>query len=226
VLGGGVCVNGSWLPPGFGAFVSQPAPAPAPISVQAPVVSSLGCNSPDPFAAIGGGTCVNGGWLPPGYGASAPAPSSSLSQTPQLPSFGPSTPPLGCLGNDPFVSIGGGTCVNGGWLPRSLFGSTPAPSVPAPSQPAAPQPSTTNIVSQTTGCLGADPFISLGGGACVNGAWLPPGMSGLPAAPGTSLPTTTTSTSTTGCVTPDPFVTIPGFRGQCINGNWIPVRRN
>lgn len=74
-----------------------------------------------------------------------------------------------CTGPDPFVSLGGGTCYNGGWLPPGMpvpgggSASLASPSVPSPS-------------GQSSGCLTADPFVSLGGGTCYNGGWLPPGM--------------------------------------------------
>ena len=46
---------------------------------------------------------MNGGWLPPGL---TPPPTQPV--------------PGGCTTPDPFVSIGGGICVNGGWKPRGL----------------------------------------------------------------------------------------------------------
>ncbi len=66
----------------------------------------------------------------------------------------------GCSIPDPFTSLGGGTCVNGGWLPP---GMTAAPSAPAP--------------APATGCSIPDPFTSIGGGICRNGGWIPKGMS-------------------------------------------------
>ena len=73
------------------------------------------------------GVCVNGGWqfLP------APTPT-------------PTPPPGGCTTPDPFTAIGGGTCVNGGWVPTSTYcGGLP------------------------------DPFTAIGGGVCINGGWIP-----------------------------------------------------
>ncbi len=52
-------------------------------------------------------------------------------------------PATGCATPDPFASIGGGACVNGGWTPR------------------------------TSSCTTPDPFASIGGGTCVNGGWTP-----------------------------------------------------
>jgi hypothetical protein len=40
--GGGVCINGGWVP----------------------LNMTLCAGLPDPFVAIGGGVCINGGWLP------------------------------------------------------------------------------------------------------------------------------------------------------------------
>lgn len=48
-------------------------------------------------------------------------PPSSTSPTPA-----PAPSPTACPGSDPFASIGGGTCVNGGWQPPGS-GSSPAP---------------------------------------------------------------------------------------------------
>jgi hypothetical protein len=114
------------------------------------------------------------------------------------------TPPGGvvvhreCLTPDPFQSLGGGTCVNGGWVPPATTGSV-APTPPTPG-----------------GCTTADPFASLGGGSCVNGGWLPPGM-------GTAAPAPSPAPApapSNGCSIPDPFTSIGG--GICRNGGWIP----
>jgi len=125
VLGGGTCVNGGWLPPGFAPAGSAPSSTPTdecaspdPFAVLGggtcshggwlpPALSSPsapGCVMPDPFATLGGGTCANGGWLPPDF-------------TP------PAAPtPGGCQTPDPFTTIGGGGCLDGGWVP--LMGLT------------------------------------------------------------------------------------------------------
>jgi hypothetical protein len=68
-----------------------------------------------------------------------------------------------CLTPDPFVSLGGGRCVNRGWLPpgHPLIPPGPPPEPPPPPPPA--------------GCTIPDPFTSLGGGVCVNGGWVPRG---------------------------------------------------
>jgi hypothetical protein len=121
-LGGGACYDGGWLPPGM------PAPG------MSPPVAPGGCALPDPFATLGGGRCVDGGWQPPPPVVN-PSPGSCSSQKPAAdwvcvgqgwvppnhplaqPSPLPPPPPT-CVGSDPFVSIGGGTCINGGWVPR------------------------------------------------------------------------------------------------------------
>jgi glucose/arabinose dehydrogenase len=112
----------------------------------------------------------------------------------------------GCATPDPFVALGGGTCVNGGWLPPGIAppsgGTSPPP--PPPPPPA-------------TGCATPDPFAALGGGTCVNGGWLPPGIA--PPSGGTSPPPSPPP-APTGCATPDPFVALGG--GTCVNGGWLP----
>ena len=116
----------------------------------------------------------------------------------------PSDPPVGCTIPDPFVSLGGGTCVNGEWLPPA----TPPPPPPA-SEPPPPAP---------TGCTTPDPFVSIGGGTCVNGEWLPPATP--PPAPPPPPASEPPPPAPTGCTTPDPFVSLGG--GTCVNGEWLP----
>jgi dienelactone hydrolase len=60
----------------------------------------------------------------------------STSATP--PSSGsPAPTPTGCTTPDPFVSLGGGTCVDGNWLPPATSPTpTPTPTPPPPSPPA------------------------------------------------------------------------------------------
>src|SRR5262249_42685737 len=70
----------------------------------------------------------------------------------------------GCLTPDPFVAIGGGTCVNGGWFPPGVVA------------PPAPTPTPTPTPAPAGGCLTPDPFVAMGGGTCVNGGWFPPGI--------------------------------------------------
>lgn len=140
-----------------------------------------------------------------------------------------STTASGCVTPDPFISIGGGTCVNGGWIPGGMVGtttSTAAPSGP-PSDPAPPATSTTSSASP---CATPDPFMAIGGGACVNGGWIPAGMSAPSSSASSSSTPSTSSTSTVvitsstpssaGCTISDPFVSIGG--GTCVNGGWIP----
>src|SRR5262245_39394146 len=55
---------------------------------------------------------------------------------------------------------------------------------------------------QPIGCATPDPFVTLGGGTCVNGGWLPPGMEPV------VTPTPQLSTPlpvAADCPTPDPF---------------------
>jgi hypothetical protein len=124
------------------------------------------------------------------------------------PSYGsPSPVPGGCLTPDPFTAIGGGTCINGGWIPGQVSTTSGASGVPAsPPPPAA--------------CTIPDPFTAIGGGTCVNGGWIPgqvnttSGTGGVPA----SAP------PAAACTIPDPFTAIGG--GTCVNGGWIPGQVN
>ena len=116
----------------------------------------------------------------------------------------PPPPPTGCTTPDPFVSLGGGRCVNGGWLPPGSGGAPP----PAPPPPPPPPP-------QAAGCATPDPFVSIGGGTCVNGGWRPFGAGGALSPPPPPPPP-----PPTGCTTPDPFGSIGG--GSCVNGGWTP----
>jgi hypothetical protein len=107
----------------------------------------------------------------------------------------------GCASLDPFASLGGGRCYDGGWLP---------PGIDPPNwdtQDPTPQPAPAPLQ-----CTTVDPFASLGGGICVNGGWLPPGMDPAPAPAPAPAPGE--------CTTPDPFATLGG--GVCRNGGWIP----
>ena len=207
-LGGGVCVNGGWLPPGS-APASTPTPTPTPTPTSTP--SAGGCTTPDPFVALGGGTCVNGGWLPPG---SAPAPASTPTPTPTpTPTSTPAS--TGCATPNPFVAFGMGVCVNGGWVfAAPAPTSTPTPT-PTPTPTSTPTPTPT-----PTGCSTPNPFVAFGMGVCVNGGWI--FAAPTPTSTPTPTPTPTpTSTPTGGCTTPDPFVAIGG--GTCINGGWVPT---
>jgi hypothetical protein len=126
-------------------------------------------------SSTAGGTPIAGG------GGSAPSPTGGGGST-------------GCSTPDPFVAIGGGTCVNGGWVP----GGT---SAPPPTSPPPPSPSPAST------CTAPDPFAAIGGGTCVNGGWVPGSSGGGATNPG-------------GCTTPDPFAAIGG--GVCVSGGWRP----
>jgi hypothetical protein len=185
-MGGGVCWNGGWMPPGMTPPGSTPNPPtqpgsmpvsiptePPPVQVPVPAPVST-CPTPNPFAAMGGGTCYNGGWLPPGMTPPNSAPiatsPSTGSPAPRQPStsIAPAAPPAGpstCTTPNPFSAMGGGLCWNGGWLPPGLLPPTSAPA--APSAPSAP--------STPAGCVGPDPFATMTTlrGVCVNGGWVP-----------------------------------------------------
>jgi len=137
---------------------------------------------------------------------SNPSPDLQTTFSGGVPSGGSSA---GCVTSDPFVSLGGGTCSNGNWLPPGFAPSTGSAPPPAPP---APPPS-------WGGCSGSDPFSVLGGGTCVNGNWLPPGMTGVVAgAPAPTAPATPSSPAA--CVGSDPFGSLGG--GHCFEGNWLP----
>jgi hypothetical protein len=123
-----------------------------------------------------------------------------------------SAPSSSCATPDPFASLGGGTCYNGGWLPPGMI---PSPvQAPAPVPPPPPPPS-----GGTTGCATPDPFAAMGGGTCYNGGWLPPGMA-VPGGSSAPSPTPGPAPPPTGCSTPDPFAAMGG--GTCYNGGWLP----
>ena len=122
--------------------------------------------------------------------------------------------PAGCQTPDPFVSLGGGTCSNGNWLPPGFAPSAGSPPPPPPSTPLPPPPPPTS-----GGCVGTDPFSVLGGGTCVNGNWLPPGMTGVVgSAPAPTPPASPSHPAA--CIGSDPFTSLGG--GHCFEGNWLP----
>ena len=58
-MGGGVCYNGGWLPPGINPPSGATTPPPPP-----PPTTQGGCATPNPFITMPGliGACYNGGW--------------------------------------------------------------------------------------------------------------------------------------------------------------------
>jgi hypothetical protein len=170
-----------------------------------------------------------------GGGPAGPAPAPPPS-TP-APAPAPTPPAGGCTAPDPFATIGGGYCVNGGWQMTPPSGTPPAPPSPAPPAPTPTSPST---------CAGPDPFSYFGGGYCVNGGWqMTPPPAGTPSSPPPAPPPPTSGSGCTGpdpfaslgggvcvgggwqmpnmtCSTPNPFTSLPGG-GVCINGGWLPA---
>lgn len=129
-----------------------------------------------------------------------------------------STTPAGCPGADPFAMLGGGTCVNGGWLPptvQSVWSSATA------GGGGSSAPSTTNTAGN---CITSDPFVAMGGGTCYHGGWLPPGMqiavNNVVTTTTTNSPGSSSSSVSAPCLTPDPFAVLGG--GTCRNGGWVP----
>ena len=160
----------------------------------------------------------------PALSAAPPSPTPAATPTASTsPAPGPAPAPHTCAIPDPFVSLGGGTCVNGNWLPQAL---APAPAAALSVRPArgagttmpvspsmgSPAPAPRPISPATSGsraCSSSDPFVSMGGGTCSNGNWYPPSAPPPPPPP---------PPMTGGCATPDPFVSLGG--GTCSNGNW------
>jgi glucose/arabinose dehydrogenase len=158
---------------------------------------------------------VGGGFLPSSFGLDASGELYIVSYSGSVYRVSPAAPPQpgGCTTPDPFVSLGGGVCINGGWLPAGL---APPSGDPTPPPPAPPPPPSSG------GCTTPDPFVSLGGGVCINGGWLPAGLAppgGTPAPP-PPPPPAPPPPSSGGCTTPDPFVSLGG--GTCFNGGWLP----
>ena len=177
-------------------------------------------------AGIVGFICLAGPL--PALPSAPPSPTPTPTPTPATsPAPSPAPAPHTCAIPDPFVSLGGGTCVNGNWLPPGL---SPAPAPAAPlsvrsargaattmpvsssmgSPALAPKP-TSSPTSGSRACSSSDPFVSMGGGTCSNGNWYPPSAPPPPPPP---------PPVTGGCSTPDPFVSLGG--GTCSNGNWNP----
>jgi hypothetical protein len=178
------------------------------------------------FIRLNGGKQVDG-YTPLAPTPVAPAPTPTPTPTPTTDTSGSSgsgsdsgtttpTIPSGstCTTPDPFISMGGGTCVDGGWLPPTTGGSTGGSSSSG---------SSSSGGSGSSGCLTQDPFMFLGGGHCVGGGWLPPslgsGSSGSSSSSGSSGSSGSGSGSG-GCITPDPFVSLGG--GRCVGGGWLP----
>ena len=170
------------------------------------------CTSPQPGPDW---TCSNGNWLPPTSSDTTTSTSTtSTSAGTQTTATSTSTCTTAQPGSD-------WVCYNGGWLPPGM----------APATSTSTQTSTTTTTTTTTTTVTADPSTctTVQPGAdwqCYNGGWLPPGM----APPSSTTTTTTTPTTTTpstpastSCPGTDPFVGIPGLKGVCVNGNWIPV---
>ena len=147
----------------------------------------------------------------------------------------PPPPPTGCTTPDPFTAIGGGTCVNGGWVPGTSGSggttggcTTPSPGTGWTCVNGGWLPPTSGGTSG--GCTTPAPGA---GWTCVNGGWLPPsgGSTGGCTTPppgagwtcvngGWLPPTSSGGSSSGGCTTPDPFAAMGG--GTCVNGGWIP----
>jgi hypothetical protein len=132
-----------------------------------------------------------------------------------------------CRVPDPFISLGGGTCVKDHWLPRGLPAPRPAntPTPPAPSAPTAIALRLTPA-TPTAECQTPDPYRNIGGGTCSSGTWVPPRRTAqASAADRASTPTSIqTPPSTDQCTGTDPYEGLLGLVGMCSDGKWVPVR--
>ena len=130
------------------------------------------------------------------------------------PTPAPAPQPGGCTSPDPFASIGGGSCVNGGWLPPGM-GPAPAPApTPTPTPTPAPAP------APSAGCSTPNPFAAMNTGYCVNGGWQfgnPPAPAPAPSPTPSPAPAPAPAPSA-GCTTPNPFAAMN--TGYCLNGGW------
>lgn len=169
---GWTCVKGAWLPPPGGVQPTPPpapapAPAPAPTPTPSPTPPASSCVTASPAP---GWVCVNGGWVPATHplATGAAPPPSPAPTVPTVPA-----PPVAstCTSIKPGADW---VCVNGGWVPPgsplAIGTPVPAPQPPVPTAPPAPAPSGS--------CSTPDPFVSIGGGVCVGGGWVPKGHSG------------------------------------------------
>lgn len=119
------------------------------------------------------------------------------------------TLPAMCATPDPFLALGGGVFVNGGWLPPDHPGASTGTSTGTPP----PSPST---------CATAMPAP---GWVCVNGGWVPPdhplassgGSNGGGTTPGSPPPDGGGSSTPAACTTP-----LPAAGWVCVNGGWVP----
>ncbi len=121
-----------------------------------------------------------------------------------------------CATPDPFLALGGGVFVDGGWLTRDH------PTVVAA---LADSGSGGTGGGTTAGCVGSAP---VAGWLCVNGGWVPADHPAAAGATGSSAGSggstgSTGGTSGTGS-TPVPCVgSPPGAGWVCANGGWVPA---
>lgn len=102
-MGGGVFVNGGWLPKGHPGIPTSTTPAPTtsgtaappPAAPTAPAPSGGQPTSPDPFASMGGGVFLNGGWLPKGHPLASQATASAPNGAPPPAPPGAAAPAAG-----------------------------------------------------------------------------------------------------------------------------------
>ncbi len=123
----------------------------------------------------------------------------------------------GCATPDPFLSLGGGAWVNGGWVPPDHPLAAGAGRI----EPAGSGGASSTGTPQATACVTPMPGT---GWVCVNGGWLPPGhplaSSGTSTGTGATGGSSGSATGTGGsavCTGPK-----PGATWVCVNGGWLP----
>jgi hypothetical protein len=117
----------------------------------------------------------------------------------------------GCATPDPFLSLGGGAWVGGGWVPLDH----PLAAGVGQIEPAT-SGGNTGTTPSATACVTPKPGVDW---VCVNGGWVPPDnplaqTAGTGGSDGTS---TGGSTSGATCTT-----TQPASDWVCVNGGWLP----
>ncbi|HTM27059.1 MAG TPA: PQQ-dependent sugar dehydrogenase, partial [Vicinamibacterales bacterium] len=118
----------------------------------------------------------------------------------------------GCATPDPFLSLGGGAWVDGGWAPLG----SPMAAGAGQIEPAPTAATSGTGTPQATACVIPMPGSDW---ICVNGGWVPPG-SPLAVDGSSGTGGSVTSGGTTGspaCTTP-----MPGANWVCVNGGWVP----
>jgi hypothetical protein len=128
-----VCVNGGWLPPDHplaiaalnsstGTSTSTSGSTDATTTAAGWTPPSLVMNNCAGNPPASGWVCVNEAWLPANHPlaiAAMQAASSGSAPATTTPTAAVSAAPGSCPGSNPFTTVGGGVCINGGWVPMT-----------------------------------------------------------------------------------------------------------